>query len=157
MKIKGLFLIFCLLFCLVGCSFSTGEVLTNDSFSTIIYENFENIEIKDIVKDFKDTTGVNTAIGFNDDSYTYTVQFITFNSMTEAKDFVNDTGVMLETASKQVKDKKSTSNGNFYKFELETDSSYYLITCVDNTVLYTNGVIDNIDFLKSVAKELGYY
>ena len=108
-----------------------------------------------MLDDFKDTKGVTTAIGLSDSGYI--VQFVVFDSMAEAKDFANSSGVMLESASKQLKDKKSVSNGNFYKFELETEDSYYLITCVDNTVLYINGTTNNIDFLKDLSKELGYY
>ena len=155
-KIKSLFLIFCLLFCLVGCSsYATGEALTTDSFTTIVYENVDNVEIKNVLDDFKNTKGVTTAIGLSESGYI--VQFVVFDSMAEAKDFANSSGVMLESASKQLKDKKSVSNGNFYKFELETEDSYYLITCVDNTVLYINGTTNNIDFLKDLSKELGYY
>ena len=158
-KVLSLICIFCLIFALTGCSFSKTP-LTADSFKAYFDDSWTITDARDyaeIAEDSKLDVLDDIYVSANNDTY-YEIWFYDFIDVESAKTMYNESLELVKDfiEGSNVKTTSEISGQNYIKFIGNNSSQTWIITQVEDTVLYVEVANSNVEAVKEVIKGLGY-
>ena len=149
--------IFTIIICFVMISFVTGcskKKISIEKFNEIMKE--KGYKISDDIKLDNEEETVKKYSIVNDPDNKYMIQFYQFDSHEDAKLVYHK--MRLELYSIPVKGSTSGSieRKKYYKFVLTNDDKYYIVSVIDNTLLFAYTKVENKNELKNFVKKIGY-
>lgn len=158
-RLLSLVCVFCLICALTGCSFSKTP-LTADSFKAYFDDSWTITDARDyaeIAEDSKLEVLDDIYVSANNDTY-YEIWFYDFIDVESAKTMYNESLELVKDfiESSNVKATSEISGQNYIKFVGNNSSQTWIITQVEDTVLYVEVANSNVESVKEVIKGLGY-
>ena len=86
----------------------------------------------------------------------YQIEFYELSSKDKAKEKFSNYKKGIDNENTNNFKKKSVKTGNYEKYTLETDDIYFLISRIDNTMIYLSVDTEYKNDINKIIKELGY-
>ena len=149
--ISLLFVIVCML-SLCACSFSKDPISSEDFIS---YFEGKGYQVEDITSQF-DSEMVDSDVIVMNTENDYQIEFYDLTSDVYAKNLFanNKNDINAEIQGNTLTN--SAEIGNASKYSKNNDSVYGIISRIADTVIYSDGSVDNIEIVKTELKDLGY-
>ena len=151
MKLRILF-VYVLAAALLLTACGSKTALTNDQF----IEKMESAgyQIADATEQFEEGAVEAVTIAFIDDKYQ--IEFYVLPSKDSAVASFNSNKSDFEQMKNSGSSTGEVNIGNHNYYGLTTDEGYYVVSRVDNTMIYVNSSAEYKDEIKEVLKVLGY-
>ncbi len=136
--------------------FKNIDIISEEKFKDVIADM--NLEAKDITEEYKDVELYNLvdSVLYVEKENCYKIQFITFKTDMDALNFYSNSYNYIESNIRNSNMKNYYNIGNYRKYNVTTDTDYYSIIRVKNTVLNINGQKEYKKELKNIIKKLNY-
>ena len=148
-KIVALIMLFVLILC-TGCA-SRKTAITTDEFETIVEE--AGLDVDDTTELYSSPL-VKKSLGAYNKSFT--IELLIAPNDKDAQRIFTQTKEAAESNKSSASTTTSSASGNKAKFKLTSDGTYYLLSKIENTVIYVETDADNKKEVDKIVKELGY-
>ena len=140
----------------VGIFFITNKKvsITGTEFKNIMKE--KNYVVNDAKNQFESYDYIKKVYIAASSDYSYQIEFYEMSDSNKAMSFYNTNKNIFESDKGSLSSNYSVNISNYSKYSLSSDSSYKVISRIDNTVIYVNSKKENKDKIKKVLKKLGY-
>lgn len=153
MKKKISLLAFLTLFTVLLCTACSGsrKALTADEFSDKMSN--KDFTVSDLTDQYEKgiVEAIEIAVGEN-----YQLEFYVLPSEKQTNLAFSENKAAFEEAKGNSSSDKSVSVGNYQYYYQTSNGKFYLVSCIDNTMLYCVTDKEYSDEVKDLAKELGY-
>jgi hypothetical protein len=148
-KAVSMIILMVLIFC-AGCS-TNKTPLTLEEFTDIVRaEGFEVID----TKEYYDTSLVEQARSALGDLFA--VEFIIAPTEANANRLFNEFKNEADLSKGSTSSHSSVGIGNIASYKLNTAGTYFVMSRIDNTVIYIETESDNKNAVDDIVKKLGY-
>ena len=134
----------------LSCGCSNKEILSDNVFANILKKH--DFELKDITSHFKEQNLNKFIIGKS--LKDYQIEYIVFYDKDSALEMVGK-NVNLISNSFNITPNKILGN-NFTKYTFATKYNYYIISQVENTVIYAEAPIEYMEEINAILTEMDY-
>lgn len=142
----------CSLLCLTGCSRKTA--LTVDAFYNLMEENgYEAAYITDQYTEYDQLTGVCVAMQIYGE---YQIEFYETDTDDTAKNLYANNQRILEDNTSIAYSRTVVNGVNSNAFKMTSNGQYYVLSRIDNTMIYIEAPEECKGEINGVLKTLGY-
>jgi len=134
---------------LTGCTNKTP--ITGDEFKVSMEENGYTIYETDDFSNIDSILGV--YIAKKNDSQ---IEFYQMDSVDYAKDFYENNEGILETMTGSASFNSKINMANYSKCTFLYDDEYYIVSRIEDSVIYVSGTSDDKDEINKILEDLGY-
>lgn len=152
---KKIYLTFILILCIFisGCSNTSKEVITNETFANNATSN--NFTYEDNLTSYSNYNYILSAYiaKYNED---ISIEFITYDTEDNAKKVqesqIKGFNTLKSTGAAETKDKGK----NYYKYILISNNYYMISSRIDNTLVFCKTPLTNKDTVEKLITSIGY-
>lgn len=151
-KIAVTLFLFIVLFSLTGCK--NKDSITAQEFKSRMEK--ENFVLTDAKSQFSEYNYIQSVYVARDKDDEYQIEFYQMSDDTNAQNFFNTNKTIFEQNKSSSSSQTSKSVKNYSKYTLTSNGKYYVVSRINNTVIYASVDEEHKDDVKDILDELNY-